>query len=257
MFVHTRAVARISVTPVKGFALLHPDRVELTSAGVVEDRRFALVDEEGRRLRSSNVSWPGVVRGEYDAEAEVLRVTFPDGEVVEGSAAGTGDVREWDFHGGRREPGRVVEGEWNQLLSALAGYDVRIIRTEEPGRIQAEPVTLVSLASVTRLEQEAGGRVDPRRFRMLFDLDGCGEHEEDTWDGQQLRVGEAVLRVGGPVPRCAATTRDPDSGERDLDTLRLIKGYRGVRDGEAIDFGVYAVVERPGSVRLGDPVEPL
>ena len=29
------------------------------------------------------------------------------------------------------------------------------------------------------------------------------------------------------------------------------------RDGEAIDFGVYGQVERPGKVRIGDQVEPL
>jgi uncharacterized protein len=170
---------------------------------------------------------------------------------------GAGPLREWDFHEGQIESGRIVEGEWNDRLSALAGYDIRLIRPEEPGSLRSDPVTLVSLASVARLEQEADGRVDPRRFRMLFDLDGCAEHEEDTWDGRRLRVGEAVLRVGGPVPRCAVTTRDPDSGRRDLDTLRLIKGYRGVRDGEAIDFGVYAAVEQAGRVRVGDPVEPM
>ena len=59
------------------------------------------------------------------------------------------------------------------------------------------------------------------------------------------------------MPRCALTTRSPDTGERDLDTLKLIKGYRGVRDGEAIDFGVYGRVEQPGRVRLRDPVELL
>lgn len=64
-----------------------------------------------------------------------------------------------------------------------------------------------------------------------------------------------MIRVSGPVPRCALTTRSPDTGERDLDTLRLIKGYRGVRNGEAIDFGVYARVVRPGRVRVGDVVE--
>jgi uncharacterized protein YcbX len=92
---------------------------------------------------------------------------------------------------------------------------------------------------------------------MLFTVAGCAEHEEDGWDGRLLRVGEAVLRVGGPVPRCAVTTRDPDTGERDLDVLRLITSYRGVRDGEAIDFGVYGTVEQPGRVRLGAAVEPL
>jgi uncharacterized protein YcbX len=87
---------------------------------------------------------------------------------------------------------------------------------------------------------------------MLFTLAGCDAHEEDSWNGRLVRVGEAVLRLGGPVDRCAVTTRDPDTGERDLDTLRLIKGYRGQRDGKLIDFGVYATVERPGRVRVGD-----
>jgi uncharacterized protein len=257
MPVQKRTVARISVTPVKGFALEHPEHVELTQAGVVEDRRFLLVDADGKRLRSSTTAWPIVVEGEYDSAAEVLRVRFPDGEVIEDSALGSGAVRSWDFHHGRAEPGRVVEGAWSDRLSELAGHDVRIVRPERMGVIRDDPVTLVSAASVARLEREARQPVDPRRFRMLFDLEGCVEHEEDTWEGRQLRVGDAVLRVGGPVPRCAATTRHPDTGVRDLDTLRVIKGYRGVRDGEAIDFGVYAAVEQPGRVRVGDPVEPL
>jgi MOSC domain-containing protein len=252
-----RSVARISVTPVKGFALLHPDEVSLTLAGVVEDRRFALVDAEGSRLSSSRISWPAVVTGEYDSESETLMVRFPGGQLVEGSALGAGPVRSWDFHHGQIEPGRIVDGEWNDLLSALAGQDVRLVRPEEPGRVREDPVTLVSRASVGRLEREAGTSVDPRRFRMLFDLDGCVEHEEDTWNGRRLRVGDAVLRVGGPIPRCAVTTRDPDTGERDLDTLRLIKDYRGLSEQKTIDFGVYAAVEEAGRVRVGDAVEPL
>ena len=251
-----RTVARISVTPVKGFALLHPDDVALTTAGVMEDRRFLLVDADGKRLRSSLTAWPIVVSAEYDARGEMLRVRFPGGEMVEGSALGSGPERSWDLHG-KSEPGQIVEGEWNDGLSALAGHHVRIVRPARVGVVREDPVTLVSRASVARLEQEAGQVVDPRRFRMLFDLDGCAEHEEDTWEGRRVQVGEAVLRVGGPVPRCAATTRHPESGERDLDTLRLISGYRGVRDGEAIDFGVYAAVEQPGRVRVGDAVEPL
>jgi uncharacterized protein len=252
-----RTVARISVTPVKGFALAHPGEVALTRDGVVGDRRFLLVNADGKRLRSSLTAWPIVVSGEYDASAERLRLHFPDGAVVEGSALGSGPPRDWDLHGGAVGRGQVVEGEWNDRLSALAGHEVRLVRPETTDGLREAPVTLISRASVERLEQEAGGRVDARRFRMLFDLDGCAEHEEDTWDGRRVRVGEAVLRVGGPVPRCAATTRHPESGERDLDTLRLIKGYRGVRDGQAIDFGVYAAVEEPGRVRVGDAVEPL
>jgi hypothetical protein len=131
---------------------------------------------------------------------------------------------------------------------------VHVARPELPGECLVQPVTLVSDGSVARLSREAGVEVDDRRFRMLFSLAGCAEHEEDEWTGRRLRLGTAVLRVGGPVDRCATTTRHPETGERDLDTLRLIRSYRGLRDGEAIDFGVFADVEQPGRVAASDPV---
>jgi uncharacterized protein len=251
-----RRVGTISVAPVKGFRLLHPDGVVLTPEGVVENRRFLLVDGHGTRLRSSRTPWPVRIVGRYDAATEQLWMRFPDGLEVEGSALELGEQVMPSIKGERRIQARIVEGPWTEPLSALAGHPVRLARPARPGATLVEPVTLVSEASVERLAEEAGQPVDGRRFRMLFALAGCDAHEEDTWNGRLLGVGEAVLRVGGPVDRCAVTTRDPDTGERDLDTLRLLGDYRGIHD-QDVYFGVYATVERPGRVRAGDPVEPL
>lgn len=119
--------------------------------------------------------------------------------------------------------------------------------------MQGEPVTLVSTASLDRFEHEAGGRVDRRRFRMLFHVDGCGPHEEDGWLGRHVRIGDdAIVEVVELVERCVVTTRDPATGERDLDTLQVLQRYRG-----SIDFGVRARVKRGGAVALGDRVELL
>jgi uncharacterized protein YcbX len=265
-----RRLASISVAPVKGFRLLHPDEVMLTPEGVVENRRFLLVDAQGTRLRSSLTPWPIGIVGRYDAVREHLWMRFPDGLEVDGSALELGETVMPSIKSDRQIQARIVEGPWTSPLSALAGHPVRLARPERPGATLVEPVTLVSEASVERLAEEAGRAVDGRRFRMLFTLAGCDAHEEDTWNGQRLRVGDAMVRVGGPVDRCAVTTRDPDTGERDLDTLRLIAGYRGKSAGEGqpsptdfeplgtrIYFGVYAAVERVGLVRTGDPVEPL
>ena len=99
-------------------------------------------------------------------------------------------------------------------------------------------------------------------FRSEDECPGCcdklSEHEEDGWAGRRLRLGEAVVEGGGPVVRCAVTTRDPETTRRDLDTLRILGDYRGRRgeDGSVL-FGVYASVVEPGRVRLGDPVELL
>ena len=52
-------------------------------------------------------------------------------------------------------------------------------------------------------------------------------------------------------------TQNPDTGERDLDTLRTIISYRGLREGKHADFGVLGEVAVPGRIRLGDEVTVL
>ena len=65
-----RTISGISVAPVQGFALHHPDEVELTEHGVLENRRFLLADDRGVRVRSSLSAWLCLVHGDYDAERE-------------------------------------------------------------------------------------------------------------------------------------------------------------------------------------------
>jgi len=253
-----KRVARISLSPVKGFRLSHPEEIRLGPDGVAENRRFFLVDSEGQRLRSSLTPWPTRIRADYDAEAEVLRMVLPDGRELEGSAVAAGEPIH-STSGTIEVTGRVVDGPWEMPLSELAGSPVRLARADRVGAGMTAPVTLVSDGSLARIAHEAGrSEIDARRFRMLFELSGCDPHEEDTWDGELFRIGEAVVRAGGPVDRCAVTTRDPDTGERDLDTLRLLKDYRGQRESDgAVLFGVYATVESPGVVRVGDAFSPV
>ena len=100
--------------------------------------------------------------------------------------------------------------------------------------------------------------MDGRRFRMLFGIDGVDAHAEDGWLGRHVEFGDAVVVPHGLVGRCAVTTKSPETGEKDLDTLRTIKRYRPDVDGEEpIPFGVFGSVERPGRVRVGDAVKPL
>jgi uncharacterized protein YcbX len=252
-----KRVVRISVSPVKGFRLSHPEQVALGRDGVADNRRFFLVGADGQRLRSSLTTWPVLVRAEYDADEELLRMRFPDASEVEGDAHGNGATIR-STAGTLHVTGRVVEGPWEGRLSRLAGHPVRLVRADRASDGMHAPVSLVSDGSLGRLAEVAGrAHVDSRRFRMLFEVAECEPHEEDTWEGVAFHVGEATIRVARPVDRCAVTTRDPETGERDLDTLRLLKEYRGQRESDgAVLFGVYATVERPGVVRVGDPLTP-
>ncbi len=246
-------VARINITPVKGLGLLHPDEIELGPAGVEENRRFYLISSD-RGLLFNGKDYGPLVRIRPELVGDSLALQFPGGEVVSGEVALGHDVTT-DFWG-RPVAGRVVQGPWAAALSEFAGTDVLLVRTEDPGSGSDVHIgTLVARASSERLAQELDAPVDSRRFRMLLELDGLAPHEEDGWRDRPVRIGDAVVRIRGPVPRCAVTTQDPDTGIVTLDTLRGIKNYRGLGNGKAIDFGVYFDVEQPGSIRVGAAVE--
>lgn len=253
-------VSCLSVAPVKSLRLLHPERITLDAHGAIDNRRFYLVDEGGRVLNGVRHGPLVAVRAAYDAEAGRLALRFPDGREVVDEVVRAGERLTSPFGPGRTVSGRVVEGPWAAALSAWVGRPLRLLQVDLSGGIPVTaPVSLMSDASVEAVARVRGSAdLDQRRFRTLIDLEGCRPHEEDGWIGRRVAVGEAVVRVLEPTARCGTTQRDPTTGTNDVDTLRVLREYRGFRPGaRTLDLGVYAAVERPGVVRLGDRVEPL
>ena len=254
-------VSWLSVAPVKGLALTRRDELALESFGAVENRRFHVLDERGRFVNGLTKLERSLfaVAAEWEADADTLALAFPDGSVVDGRVELGEPVSTWFYN--RDEPGRIVQGPWAQALSQFAGRELRLARTDAPGRAVDRPdgsVSIVSDESVDELARHAGvDTADARRFRMLVGSHGGDPHQEDTWIGNHVRIGDAVVHVHEQVARCAITTKNPDTGESDLDTLRVIKAYRGTRGQKQLDFGVYGEVVTPGRVRVGDPIEPL
>ncbi len=250
-------VARLNIAPVRSLGLESREEVLLGPDGVAEDRRFYVIDAGDRLVDQLTAGEMVQVASWTDPDATVLRLTFPDGTVVEDEVQLDGPI-ETHVHG-RTAVGHIVEGPWAAALTAHIGRAVRIVRCDRIGGTRkAHPATLVSDGSLDALGAVLGvGDVDARRFRMLIELEGGSAHEEDTWVGCRVGLGETILRISAPVPRCAMTTHDPATGLRDFDTLRAIKEYRGQVDGKDLMFGVWGEVETPGVIRLGDEVRVL
>jgi uncharacterized protein YcbX len=255
-------VSQINVAPVKGLGLVHPDEVLVERTGVAENRRFHVIDENGRRYNQIRNGRLVQIRPDYDAEAGRLTLSFPDGMVADGEIA-LGEEIVVDFYG-RPVTGHIVSGPWADALSRWADRPLRLVQSDpgaavDRGRGQ---VSLVSEESLAELARQAGReRVDGRRFRMLFQIEGCEPHAEDEWVKRRVRIGDAVVRLLNDVGRCAITTQNPETGVPDFDTLRTIDAYRPRTHNAAgkahIPFGMYGDVVQPGVVRVGDPVEPL
>jgi uncharacterized protein YcbX len=253
-------VVRICIAPVKALHVVNPDEVELTHAGVVGDRRFWLVDAAGRLVNDKRRPQLLRVRVEWDESTRRLALDFPEGPRVEGTVEPGDSVQATLYD--LPHPSRAVPGPWEEALSDFVGEPLTLLWSDGGAvdrGVGGGAATVVSRASLERLGVEAGatGPIDGRRFRMLFEIDGVEAHEEDYWIGSRVAIGAAVLAPVGNVGRCAVTTKNPDTGEVDLDTLKTLAAYRPEGRTEPLPFGVHAAVVQPGRVRVGDAVQPV
>ena len=258
-------VSAMTFVPVKGMRLVQPDSVELGPNGIEGDRRFQVCDAGTLKSKSARDPRMGNIEASWDPGDESLKLVFPSGRVAEATVeAGRpiSVIRAWDD---AEMPAREVFGPWSEALSQELGEELVLVRSEiDQGANDVAALTFLSEASIERLARELGADdLDHERFRMTMVADGPGEHEEDEWYGRKLQAGEARIRILGPVPRCAVTTRRPGHAERDHDVLRALIGYRGriqsPYEDEYADapFGVYAETVDPGRVAVGDPIRLL
>jgi uncharacterized protein YcbX len=185
---------------------------------------------------------------------ERLMMRFPDGTSAEGSALPVSerlDIKLFD----RTVPAQAIDPVFTEAIRRVVDETLTVFRVEEPEFAGGgHRASIISLASVAEVGSQGGDtRLDPRRFRMLIELDGVEAYAEDGWQGRRLRLGDAVVRLGRRINRCVMTNLAPDTGEDDFDTLKVLAQHRKV--GTELLLGVYGDVERPGRIEVGDAAE--
>lgn len=247
-------VSRLAIAPVKGMRLQGISEVQLGQHGVTGDREFLVIGEDSQRLLTSRVPELMQIEPTWDRVRNVLALGFPDGDVVRDMPE-PGVPAITRMYDGREIPGWIIPGPLGAALSGYLGQPVQLFkRAPEHIGNDDQPVTLMSEASLQALAPELGGTApDSRRFRMTVTITGTEAWAEHAWGGQQVTIGEVVLRVIAPVPRCVVTTRNPDSGATDARILHALARLRGQDD---ITFGVWCDIIRPGRIQVGDLVMP-
>ena len=222
-------IARIARYPVKGLNAENLTRVMLEPGRALpHDRRFALA-HGSTRFDPAAPDWLAktnflmlmknerlaALDARFDAATDEL-VVHRHGKPV--------------AHGRLTEPmGRtVIEQFFAAYLGAEARGKPRLV--EAPGHIFSDhrnPVlSILNRASVLDVERVAEAPVDPRRFRANLLIEGTAAWAEMGWVGREVAIGPARLRVTAIIDRCAATTVNPDTAQRDLNVPRLLqKGF--------------------------------
>lgn len=253
----TGTVAGLRAYPVKGLAGQALDRVTLESGqGLPHDREFALARHGGAyrpgdRSTLSKRNFHMLMRDEALARYRasigpggVLTVAR-DGQTVlrtdPASAPGVAAVE--DFFA------RVLDLPPGTTPGFVHADDLRFtdMATDSPAGMRA--VSVVNLASVRDFADRVGRDVDPLRFRANVYVDGLPPFAEFDLVGRVLVAGEARLQIFHRTSRCAATTVNPVTAERDLSVPKLLMEHYG-----HTKMGVYATVVAGGEVRVGEAV---
>ncbi len=252
-------IASLYVHPIKSCRGLSVPSAALDERGLMDDRRWMVVDEAGQ-----------FVTQREEPRLNLVQLTAAeDGYTVE--AGGQVTIRPTDA----TEPASVrvwgdpvtarVHREGSTLLSDHLGRAVRLVffgaeaerhaggsaPSAKVAFADAYPLLLVGQASLDALNERLQQPVPMSRFRPNVVVAGSEAHAEDEWN--RLRLGAIEARMVKRCDRCSVVTVD-DAGVRQKEPLATLATYR--RDDAKVLFGVNVVHEAQGTLAVGDPVEP-
>jgi uncharacterized protein YcbX len=265
------SVASLWRYPVKSMQGEELTATEVTDRGLLGDRAYALVDSaDGKAATAKNPrKWPTLFgfRAAFidpprrDASVPPVCITLPDGSTVTSQQADLNQLlskalnRTVNLNAAGRGHAGTVNAE--EYWPDMEGLDFRDTVTDFtlPGGtfFDCATVHLLTTATLDRLHQlYPQGRLEVPRFRpniVVTPASGEQDFVENAWIGHTLAIGDSVrLSVTGPCGRCVMTTLAQGDLPPDPGILRTAAQHNKV------NVGIYATVERGGSIRRGDAV---
>lgn len=247
----------------------------LDAHGLQHDRRWLLVDADGRMLTQRQQPRLGALQVQVSAASLIL--TWAGQSITaQPRLEMTEVVQVWDDH----MPAHPVASVVNQQLSHWLGLAVRLVYCPDQAQRRVDPeyaaghhtgfsdgfpMLLLSQASLDHLSVAWGATIDVRRFRPNLVVAGdCAAFAEDTWSS--LKVGELVFDLVKPCSRCVIPTLNPEDQQSTQGFARFLASQRRHAD-RKIYLGQNLVLRQAqhltdfskklGQLKVGDQVDLL
>ena len=248
---HVQALWRHPVKSLRGESL---DAAQITEDGLRGDRRWGVRDDATGMVLTGRRE-PRLLGASAALDADgAVEICLPDGTTMTGGGPATDAAltswlgQEVSLLHAADSPG----GHAEFFADATDDSSEAVEWTMPVGRfVDAMPILLLTTASLRAgAALYPDGNWDVRRFRpnILVHTDEEG-WVEDEWCDRIVRIGEVELLPRQPCVRCTMVTRPQPDLERDLDIYKtLARHHEGT-------FGVWATVQTPGVIQVGDKVE--
>lgn len=264
-------INRYPIKSCRGHGLTH---VMVEPWGLAGDRRWMLVDDEGRVVTAREYPQLVLVTPEFDVDGLLVKAPDVDPLLVgTPDASMVTDVRVFSSE----LTAAPASDQAHAWFSKVVGKPVRLVYLKDPAQRRPNPVysrehdrvsfadgypmLLATEGSLTALNDliAAGprpeeGPVPMTRFRPNLVVAGASAWDEDGW--RVLRIGAASFRAVKACDRCVLTTIDPGTARKGKEPLVTLARHRRW-DGK-IWFAINLIPDTPGAtLHVGDCVEVI
>jgi uncharacterized protein YcbX len=267
----TRAtITSLHTYPVKSCRGIALERARIDPTGFADDRHWMLARPNGRFVTQRELPRLALIGTTLDMGSLTLSAPGMASLVVPRDADGeTLAVTIWKFSGQGIDCGAQAARWCSEFLDTplrLVKFDPGTPRECSlewtPGaRAVTEfsdgfPMLVISRASLGDLNSRLPKPLPMARFRPNIVIDGVGAYDEDRI--HELRADDLALRIVKPCTRCAITTTDQETGERDgEEPLATLKTYRFDAALRGVLFGQNVIAARGigAELRVGQSLE--
>jgi uncharacterized protein YcbX len=258
-------VTAIRRYPVKSMLGEDIQAVTLTASGLDGDRTMAVIDQQTGRIASAKHPrlWRGLLAFTAQWNNGAPRITLPDGTSIAAGDSTAGQVLSGLLNRGVR---LTAQRPWQATLARPAPEDV-IAKGEDadvpyetleigqgtPGTtfVDFAPVHLITTATLARV----GAEMIRYRPNIVLDIPGSLPFAENGWTGREISIGQVLLPVILPTPRCAVPTLAHGTLPRNTDAVRTLLEHNRIPvpgHGTQPCLGAYAQVVNGGTISVGD-----
>nr|WP_315195554.1 MOSC N-terminal beta barrel domain-containing protein [uncultured Flavobacterium sp.] len=263
----------IWIYPVKSLGGISLQEAQVTDRGLELDRRWLLVDQDGRFLSQREHPELALLRPEIAGDflkishklllesVDIpLRPVFKDGTAKIG-------VTVWEDTIDAFEVSLAISKWFTKLL----GFSVHLVYMPEESERKLDPDYAISGNEITSFSDaypfliigqssldDLNGRLEVKvpmnRFRPNFVFTNGEAFEEDNW--RDFKIGNVPFVGVKPCDRCVMTTVDQEKGEvSGKDPLKTLAKYRNF--GNKVLFGQNVIGLGLGNVSVGDVIRVL
>jgi uncharacterized protein YcbX len=261
-------LTEINIFPVKSLSGYSVKSAVVTDRGLKYDRRWMLIDENGKFITQRSMGNMALLRTEVKGEEVELSSKVSNEKISFSVNQKTDKNIEaviWNDIVNTNQVSELID-EW---LSDTLNIKCSLVYMPEDSKRVVDnkyslnkditslsdgfPFLVIGEESLNDLNSRLTKKISMNRFRTNFVFSGGNPFDEDKW--KKIQIGNIFYYPIKPCSRCVVTTIDPETGYKENEPLATLSSFR--KENNKINFGQNMLHSGIGEINIGAEIKVL